>query len=262
MPFRASSTSSTTASCSCSSAPGRMRGRSPSTTGPDDDRFVAYVGSLIGIGTRRLPRPRLRCRTSPSSPLPASIAPQVKSARRGCAAASRASSTSEVEIERVRRQLARLRAVRPDGGSARATARSASTRCSARRPTASRTSSASASSPRPRAVPALPADAATLRDSGRPGLLLSRRPASNRTSSSPCRPALAPPVRLGRSGELGWTTWMAPNWSAEGRDGLLRDARFDPTERQRRDIAKHDRRTAARQANRGRTPWPTSALKP
>lgn len=38
------------------------------------------------------------------------------------------------------------------------------------------------------------------------------------------------PVRLGRFGQLGWTTWMAPRWSAEDRT-MRRDARFHPAER-------------------------------
>ena len=40
----------------------------------------------------------------------------------------------------------------------------------------------------------------------------------------------AVPVRLGQSGQLGWTTWMAPNWSAS--QGEMRtDARFDLSKR-------------------------------
>ena len=41
------------------------------------------------------------------------------------------------------------------------------------------------------------------------------------------------PVRLGRSGELGWTSWMAPNWAASD-ETVRRDARFHPAERLRR----------------------------
>lgn len=35
----------------------------------------------------------------------------------------------------------------------------------------------------------------------------------------------AQPVRLGQSGQLGWTTWMAPNWS--DKTEMRMDARFD-----------------------------------
>lgn len=42
---------------------------------------------------------------------------------------------------------------------------------------------------------------------------------------------LAPPVRLGASGELGWTSWMAPKTPPEGETVYLRDARFSPMER-------------------------------
>ncbi|MCY1379678.1 type VI secretion protein [compost metagenome] len=37
------------------------------------------------------------------------------------------------------------------------------------------------------------------------------------------------PVRLGQSGRLGWTSWMAPNWDVE-EGALRRDARFHPAE--------------------------------
>jgi type VI secretion system protein ImpH len=36
------------------------------------------------------------------------------------------------------------------------------------------------------------------------------------------------PLRLGRFGQLGWTTWMAPNWSTT--DAYRCDARFHPAE--------------------------------
>jgi type VI secretion system protein ImpH len=42
---------------------------------------------------------------------------------------------------------------------------------------------------------------------------------------------LAPPVRLGVSGELGWTSWMAPKKPPAGQVEYLRDARFNPMER-------------------------------
>jgi type VI secretion system protein ImpH len=37
------------------------------------------------------------------------------------------------------------------------------------------------------------------------------------------------PMRLGKSGQVGWTSWMAPNWSAT--DPYRADARFHPAER-------------------------------
>jgi type VI secretion system protein ImpH len=39
------------------------------------------------------------------------------------------------------------------------------------------------------------------------------------------------PVRLGRFGQLGWTTWMSPNWASM--DAYRYDARFHPNERMR-----------------------------
>lgn len=41
----------------------------------------------------------------------------------------------------------------------------------------------------------------------------------------------AEPVRLGRFGQLGWTSWMAPNWASM--EAYRRDARFHPGERMR-----------------------------
>jgi type VI secretion system protein ImpH len=37
------------------------------------------------------------------------------------------------------------------------------------------------------------------------------------------------PTRIGRFGQLGWTSWMAPNWTSV--EAYRRDARFHPTER-------------------------------
>jgi type VI secretion system protein ImpH len=42
----------------------------------------------------------------------------------------------------------------------------------------------------------------------------------------------AAPIRLGTFGQLGWTSWMAPNWTAT--ETYRRDARFHPAERMRR----------------------------
>lgn len=49
---------------------------------------------------------------------------------------------------------------------------------------------------------------------------------------------LAPPARLGVSGELGWTCWMGPKAPAEGEVSIMRDARFDPMERRREQAAR------------------------
>lgn len=46
--------------------------------------------------------------------------------------------------------------------------------------------------------------------------------------------AQATPMRLGEAGELGWTSWMAPDLEA---GGLRCDARFNPAERARRQAA-------------------------
>jgi type VI secretion system protein ImpH len=38
-------------------------------------------------------------------------------------------------------------------------------------------------------------------------------------------------IRLGKFGQLGWTSWMEPNWTSD--DAYRRDARFHPAERMR-----------------------------
>jgi type VI secretion system protein ImpH len=55
----------------------------------------------------------------------------------------------------------------------------------------------------------------------------------------------AEPVRLGRFGQLGWTTWMAPNWTSN--EAYRRDARFHPAERMR-----HKRTRAQKAGDKGR----------
>ncbi len=45
--------------------------------------------------------------------------------------------------------------------------------------------------------------------------------------------SLAPATRLGSSGQLGWTAWMAPPSAAAAKDSYLNDARFDLSERRR-----------------------------
>jgi type VI secretion system protein ImpH len=41
----------------------------------------------------------------------------------------------------------------------------------------------------------------------------------------------AEPIRIGKFGQLGWTTWMAPNWTST--EAYRSDARFHPAERMR-----------------------------
>jgi type VI secretion system protein ImpH len=47
------------------------------------------------------------------------------------------------------------------------------------------------------------------------------------------------PIRIGRFGQLGWTSWMAPNWTSA--EAYRRDARFHPAERVR-----HNRKRKAK----------------
>jgi type VI secretion system protein ImpH len=56
----------------------------------------------------------------------------------------------------------------------------------------------------------------------------------------------AAPTRLGHFGQLGWTSWMAPSWTAS--EAYRREARFHPAERMRlkRRLAADKKMTASR----------------
>jgi len=57
------------------------------------------------------------------------------------------------------------------------------------------------------------------------------------------------PVKLGKAGALGWTTWVAPDWAAA--EAYRADARFHPAERMRAKRAKKTKPAAAVGANHG-----------
>lgn len=52
------------------------------------------------------------------------------------------------------------------------------------------------------------------------------------------------PIKLGRAGDLGWTTWLSPDWAAT--ETYRCDARFHPAERMRA------KRTKASSGNKAR----------
>lgn len=66
----------------------------------------------------------------------------------------------------------------------------------------------------------------------------------------------ARPVRLGEFGQLGWTSWMSPNWTSK--EPWRRDGRFHPADRMRR---VHAVRAGAQAATPARTP-PAPAMLP
>jgi type VI secretion system protein ImpH len=47
----------------------------------------------------------------------------------------------------------------------------------------------------------------------------------------------AAPIQLGKLGQIGWTTWLAPNWTSN--EEYRRDARFHPAERMRHSRQNH-----------------------
>jgi len=57
------------------------------------------------------------------------------------------------------------------------------------------------------------------------------------------------PIRIGRFGQLGWTTWMSPDWATT--QATRRDARFHPAERMRHKRQKL-RKTGGKGENDGR----------
>lgn len=64
------------------------------------------------------------------------------------------------------------------------------------------------------------------------------------------RADLAPAVELGRSGELGWTSWVAPRRPEHGEVIYLHDARFNPMEMRR--TTRVERKMTRPAARRGR----------
>jgi type VI secretion system protein ImpH len=58
------------------------------------------------------------------------------------------------------------------------------------------------------------------------------------------------PVRLGRFGQLGWTSWMSPNWTST--EKYRRDARFHPAERMRHQLKLASRQTGGERNANGR----------
>jgi type VI secretion system protein ImpH len=57
----------------------------------------------------------------------------------------------------------------------------------------------------------------------------------------------AAPIRLGKFGQLGWTTWMSPNWTSL--EAFRRDARFHPAERMRQKRARKSRQVREGETN-------------
>jgi type VI secretion system protein ImpH len=60
----------------------------------------------------------------------------------------------------------------------------------------------------------------------------------------------AEPIRLGKFGQLGWTTWMAPNWTSV--EAYRRDARFHPAERMRQRRTHEAKETRGEGGDNGR----------
>jgi type VI secretion system protein ImpH len=60
----------------------------------------------------------------------------------------------------------------------------------------------------------------------------------------------AEPIRLGRFGQLGWTTWMSPNWTLA--EAFRHDARFHPAERMRHKRARRSKQTGREGETNGR----------
>ena len=248
--FRVSSTCSIIASCNCFSAPGRMRGRSRSMTGRATIVSSTYIGALIGLGS-----PPFRDLDSVPDPAKLGFAgllgAQAKSASR---LRSFIAGYFDVKVgdRRIRRLMACV--------STRRTARGSAIR-GARRRYAGRGQHFQRAGQDPH--PHLCAGHERLSPlSSRTGISASRSPtacssisATNSTgrSSSRFRPESVEPVRLGRAGALGWTSWMAPELGGGGRVSprcALSSGGAD---------AEKARQSSARQQKSGSRPWLTSA---
>ena len=206
-----------------------MRARSPSTTAR---RTIASSP----ISARSSASVRSRIATSIQVPDVAKlgfaglIAPAGE-IRLAAAAVSQRTVRRQSRDRRVRRHLACLRPVGPIAARAGATAGSAQHVARRRASSASRTRSGSASTSR---------IWRNTNGSCRPATYASRwrtRYSSISATNSSGRPSWpfpqAPSCRqLGKFGQLGWTTWMAPNWTST--EEYRRDARFHPSERVQR----------------------------
>jgi type VI secretion system protein ImpH len=60
----------------------------------------------------------------------------------------------------------------------------------------------------------------------------------------------AAPIRLGAFGQLGWTTWMAPNWTST--DPYRRDARLHPAEHVKHQRARQAAESSLEEGSNGR----------
>jgi type VI secretion system protein ImpH len=60
----------------------------------------------------------------------------------------------------------------------------------------------------------------------------------------------AEPIRLGRFGQLGWTTWMSPNWTVA--ESFRHDARFHPAERMKQNRTRNSRQVDKEGKTNGR----------
>ena len=255
-PSRASSTCSTIASCNCSSAPGRMRGRSRSTTVPNDDRFVAYIGSMIGIGSEPY-------RDLDSVPDAAKLGFAGLIGAAGeirLAAAQRCIGglfDVKVEIDEFVGTRLVLEPERPIRGSAQAQQRARRRRCCSARSVFSVQDKIR--DPHlhrePGAVHALSADRRPVRAAGRPRVSSTSASSSSGMSNWRFRPA--------RSSRCG----SASSGSSAGRAGWRRTGprrkNIGATRGSIRPSACEQKRTrSGSRSSRGGDRWPTSALKP
>ena len=187
---------------------------------PDGDRFLAYVGSAIGIGSE----PYRNLDSVPDAAklgFAGLLGAQAKSASRLASCICGLFDVKAEVDEFVGSRLMLDAQEWSDAGQAPQRARRGRM-LSAAASSACRTRSGSASSPR---------TSRNTFDSCRPATCASRWPTScsSTTATSSIgmsnwrfRPAPSQPVRLGQFGQLGWTTWMSPNWTST--EAYRRDA--------------------------------------
>ena len=235
--FRAFSICSTTASFNCSFGPGRIPARSRSTTGLTPTASSPISARRSG-SARALTRISTLCRTPQSSALPACMGPQAKSASRLAAAIQRA-------VQRQGRGRG-VRRLAPGHRSAEWTRLGRGYNVLGEDALLGRSIFSVQDKIRIRIFTRDLAQYIRFLPTGdlcepMADLVFFYSGEQLEYDAELAIPAgAAEPIRLGRFGQLGWTTWMAPNWTSD--EAYRRDARFHPAERMRhkRKRAQHE----------------------
>ena len=214
---------------------------------PDEDRFRAYIGAMIGIGT-----PAFRDADSISDFAKLPYAGSARPAGQERVASARVSRQLSRDARRdrgIRRQLARARSKRAHASRGGQQPPRPGLRRGREHVHASATSFAFASSCATSSISGSSCPARRSREQIADAVYLYLGLEYDWDMELAIPAGQITPVRLGRDAQVGWTSWMSPNW-AKTDETFRRDARFHVVSR----LAKRD--------VEGRCPWArTSASK-